>query len=190
MELTCTHHEQREARARCVECGTLLCDECRGKVGGRNYCRPCVPEKLRRKLPGRRSPGFAAFLSAIPGLGQMYAGRFLRGLLFMGGAGAVGANIDAIADPLPIFLWVFNLFDAFAVAHDRNARVTGVPLDPSVSLQKKFWGLLGVLVAGFVVARNTGYPELNPDLMWPACLVLYGLFVVFDRRKVADVRHA
>lgn len=190
MDLTCAHHEKRDARARCVQCGTLLCAECRAKVGGRNYCRPCVPEKLKRKLPGRRSPTLAAILSAVPGLGQIYAGRFLRGLMFLGSTGVVAANIDRIPDPLPLFLWVFSMFDGFAVAHERNARVTGVSLDPSVAMQKRFWGLFGAVIAAFTAARNTAYPTLDPDLLWPAALILYGMFLTFDRRKVADVRPA
>lgn len=189
MDLICVRHEQRPAKARCVECGNHLCGECRLKVGGRYFCRPCVPESLRSKVPGRRSPAFASVLSVVPGLGQMYGGRFLRGLVFLGSAGLVAANADAIPQPLPLFLWVFNLFDALCVAHERNARKTGIPMDPSVATQRRFWGLFGTGLAAFAVARSTVAPGLDPDLLWPGALGLYGLFLLFDR-KAPHVRTA
>jgi len=182
MDLTCAHHEQRPAKARCVECGNHLCGECRLKVSGRYHCRPCVPERLQKKVPGRRSPMFASILSLAPGLGQMYAGRFGRGVVFAASAVALAANAEAIPQPLPLFLWVFNLFDALSVAHERNARVTGIPMDPTVAMQRRFWGLFGTGLAGFVVARNTGMPNLDPDMLWPGALGLYGLFLLFDRK--------
>ncbi|MFG0316646.1 MAG: B-box zinc finger protein [Planctomycetota bacterium JB042] len=189
MDLTCVHHEQRPAKARCVECGQHLCGECRVKVAGRYRCRPCVPESLHRKLPGRRSPTFASVLSVVPGLGQMYAGRFGRGLAFLLSAGILAANAHAVPQPLPLFLWVFNLFDAMSVAHERNARKAGIPLDPSVSVQRRFWGLFGTGLAVFAVARSTVAPALDPDLLWPGALGLYGLFLLFDR-KAPHVRTA
>lgn len=189
MELSCAHHDKRPARARCVDCGTNLCGPCRVKVGGRNYCRPCVPEHLRKKLPGRRSPAFAAVLSAVPGLGQMYAGSFTRGLVFLASSGLLAANVQSVPDPVPLFLWVFNLFDAFLVATERNFKVSGVTADASAVRQKRFWGLFAAGIAGFCSARSTIQPDLDPDLLWPAALGLYGLFVLFDR-KGPDVQHA
>ena len=189
MELSCAHHETRAARARCVDCGANLCGTCRVKLGGRNYCRPCIPERLRNKLPGRRSPTAAAVLSAVPGLGQMYAGSFSRGLVFLLSAGALAANVQSVPDPVPLFLWVYNLFDAFLMASERNAQVTGVEPDSGNTRQKRFWGLFALGIAGFCTARATISPDLNPDLLWPAALSLYGTFILFDRRS-GHVQHA
>lgn len=185
----CSRHAGAPAAARCVECGSMLCRECRARVDGRSYCRPCVPASLKSRLPGRRSPAFAAALSAAPGLGQMYAGAMKRGLCFGGLAMLVGANLDEIPSPIPIFLWVFNLFDAWALAQDRNVRIGGGELSPADKRTRRFWGLFGSVVALFAVLQATALPALNADLLWPVALGLYGLHLVFDR-KPADVQHA
>lgn len=190
MELACAHHGSRPARARCVACGAHLCAGCRAKVGGRNWCRPCVPESLRRHLPGRRSPVAAALLSAVPGLGQIYVGRLGRGVVFLAAAAAVAAQDASVPAPVPLFLWIFNMFDALVLAHERNAGITGLPLERSAAVQRRFWGAFGTGVAAFAVARATVVPELDPDLLWPGALALYGLFLLFDRRREPDVRTA
>lgn len=182
MELACVHHEKRSAQARCVECGNLLCADCRAKVEGRNYCRPCVPEPLRRKLKGTRSPTFAAALSVVPGLGQWYGGSFFRALVFGGSAIALAANQGQVPDPVPLFLWVYNLFDAFSMVKERNAKVTGLELSGTDQRQKRFWGWFAATLSAFTVARATVAPTLDPDLLWPAALSLYGAFLLTDRK--------
>lgn len=194
MELACSKHQDVDARARCVECGSLLCETCRAKLGGRNYCRPCVPTKLKKKLPGRRSPTIATILSVVPGLGQMFVGEKMRGLVFGGSALAL-ANVE----PMPpaailLFLYVFNLFDAWSLAAERNARVTGVDLTSSERRQRRFFGLFAGGAALFAIARETVAPDLSIDVLWPVALGLVVLHNVIDwasrKKETADVRHA
>lgn len=189
MEIFCTNHDKRSAQARCVECGATLCADCRAKIEGRNYCRPCVPERLRSRMKGRRSPTAAAVLSAVPGLGQMYSGSLFRGLVFGGSALALASQIHQVPAPLPLFLWVFNMFDAMLLTQERNARVSGIELSRTDRKQKRFWGLFAGALALFTVARTTIRPDINPDLLWPVALGLYGVFLVTDR-KDANVRTA
>lgn len=194
MQPTCQHHPESAASARCVECGATLCGPCRVKVRGRNYCRPCVPPALQRELPGRRSPVAAAALSVVPGLGQMYAGSFLRGAALLATAGAIAANRGAVPDPIPLFAWVFGLFDAHALAVERNARVTGRELPRADRMQRRFWGWFAAAVAGFALLRGTVRPDLSPELLWPVALGLYGAFCLAhrtsDKVTTDDVRVA
>lgn len=184
----CKQHPGSSASARCVECGSLLCGDCRAKLGGRNYCRPCVPQELVRKLPGRRSPAAAAILSVVPGLGQMFAGEKLRGLVFGGSAIALG-NLD----PLPpatilFFLWAFNLFDAHSIAVARNAKAAGRALDAGEKRQKFLVSLFAIGTAGVVLARETIAPNLDVAVLWPAALGLFALSAVaehLDRKRSA-----
>ncbi len=189
MAIHCSKHEDREARARCVECGNGLCFHCRVRVDGRNWCRGCVPAHLKGKIPGRRSPLFASILSLVPGLGQLYAGSFSRAVVFGGSAIALGANPSVIPYPVPLFLYVFNLFDAWTLAEERNARVAGDDVAPATRMQRRFWGLFAGAVAAFAAARTTIAPQLSPDLLWPCALGLYGAFLLFARSKT-DVRTA
>jgi hypothetical protein len=194
MELACFRHPEESARARCVECGSLLCETCRAKLSGRNYCRPCVPANLKKKLPGRRSPTFAAILSLVPGLGQLFVGEKLRGLVFAGSALALG-NVE----PMPpatvlLVLYVFNLFDAWSLATERNARVTGVEVSAGQRRQRVLLGWLTGLVAVFAIARETIAPELDVLVLFPVALGAYLIHASLgwiDRRKEnVDVRHA
>jgi len=189
MELNCVHHQDRTARARCVSCGEPKCVECRVRVSGRNYCRPCVPGELKDQIQGRRSPALASVLSAVPGLGQMYAGRGLRGITFLAATAFLGAHPDAIPAPIPLFLWVFNLFDAYSLVLERNAQVSGSELSRRDRTQRRFFGLFAGIVALFSAARMIVEPSLDPSLLWPAGLTLYALFFLFDRKE-PDVRHA
>ncbi len=181
MELTCGKHPDRAARARCVECGNALCFHCRVRVDGRNWCRGCVPAHLKGRVPGRRSPLFASILSVVPGLGQLYAGAASRALVFGGSAIALAAHPNLIPFPVPLFLYVFNMFDAWTLAEERNARVAGDEAPPNVRRQRRFWGLFAGGVAAFAAARTTIAPHLSPDLLWPCALGLYGAFLLFDR---------
>lgn len=190
MDLACVRHASTPARARCVECGSLLCGECRAKLGGRNYCRSCIPESLKRKLPGRRSPLFASILSIVPGLGQMFVGEKLRGLVFGGSALAI-ANLDQLPPPTVLtFLYVFNLFDAWSLAGERNARVMGQSLSGSAKRQRTLFGLLAGATATLAIAKQTFAPQLTVDLLWPVALGLYAIHVVLDRKEQQNVQHA
>lgn len=182
MELSCTKHPDRAPRARCVECGQHLCQECRIAVARRNYCRPCVPESLKRKIPGTRSPAIAAVLSVIPGLGQAFVGRIKRGMVFFGGALTMMAFLHQIPDPIPLFLWVYNLLDAHSLASERNSRLLHGNADGEGARQRKYFALFGAGLALFVVTRTLFIPDLNPDLLWPGALLLYGAFVFFNWR--------
>jgi len=43
--MKCTYHPDTDAVGVCVNCGRLICAECKTVLGGKNYCKPCA-EKL------------------------------------------------------------------------------------------------------------------------------------------------
>jgi hypothetical protein len=107
---------------------------CRKLDGVRNLCSPCAAsmprpvapkamavevEPATRALSSARSPTLAAILSLIPGLGQVYTGRFARGVAFFGSALLLrdAAWLSPIA---AAYLYVFNLFDAYRIAQNRS----------------------------------------------------------------------
>lgn len=73
-----------------------------------------------RKVPGRRSPQLAAFLSAaIPGAGEVYAGSYLKGVVFLGvevGAWVAYAHFRGRGSDLR------DEYRAFALANWREER--------------------------------------------------------------------
>lgn len=58
--MNCKNHPDREGVAACVSCGKVLCDECRLKLAGKNYCQECAdalasgkPAQNKEEKPGR-----------------------------------------------------------------------------------------------------------------------------------------
>jgi hypothetical protein len=49
MPMQCAYHPDREPVGACVECGRLICVECKALLGGRMYCTPCADKKFVSK---------------------------------------------------------------------------------------------------------------------------------------------
>ncbi len=64
----------KDAAIKCRYCGEFLSED----------SRPCIADVQRGVVENRSNPGLAAvFSTVVPGLGQIYQGRILEGLLFM-----------------------------------------------------------------------------------------------------------
>jgi len=79
---------------------------------------------MTQARPIRRVPVLAAGLSVVPGLGQMYAGYFQRGLVLLIGLPAqaavfYGAGLIWLAWCLGL-VWAWNLWDAYSLAGGRR----------------------------------------------------------------------
>ena len=49
MPMQCAYHPEREPVGACVECGRLICVECKALLGGKMYCTPCADKKFVHK---------------------------------------------------------------------------------------------------------------------------------------------
>src|SRR4030042_1716214 len=49
--MDCAYHPGKEAAAACVNCGKLICIECKTEMAGKNYCSPCANEIFAAKRP-------------------------------------------------------------------------------------------------------------------------------------------
>lgn len=156
--MNCANHPSVPVAAYCQNCGKALCTQCVRSVSGVIYCEECLAARLgiggtgfgasaggsyAGTAPGAASyavpgvvasrgpnPATAAALGFIPGVGAMYNGQFVKGLVHVlvfvilvgisGNHGIFGIFIAA---------WVFyQVFDAFQTA---KARRDGLPLpDP------------------------------------------------------------
>jgi hypothetical protein len=156
--MNCANHPSVAVAAYCQNCGKALCTQCVRSVSGVIYCEQCLAAKLgisgvgpgapaggaytgtgpgaaAYAVPGvvatgGPNPGTAAVLGFIPGVGAMYNGQFVKGLVHVlvfviligisGNHGIFGIFIPA---------WIFyQVFDAYQTA---KARRDGLPLpDP------------------------------------------------------------
>ncbi len=94
--MNCANHADVPATAYCRTCGKPLCSTCARDVRGVIYCEECLASHLSGTMPppgpsavppgaqpatGVPSPGLAAILGFIPGVGAMYNGEFAKGFV-------------------------------------------------------------------------------------------------------------
>ncbi len=97
--MNCVNHPETPAVNYCQNCGKALCTECTRSISGMVFCEPCLAARLgvppqagtgataagtpgAYPVAGRStSPVAAAILGFIPGVGAMYNGQFLKGIV-------------------------------------------------------------------------------------------------------------
>ena len=152
-----------------------------------------MPPESRRANPQARMPFLAAFFSIFPGVGNIYNGLYMRGITFFViiiGLIGLAASADNEAEGVPlvftvIFVWLFNLFDAY-----RQATLINFGHTPDVELARPkipAWGS-GGMVAGVVVfvlglygfLRETFHIDLSllADY-WYVLFMAFGAFLIF-----------
>lgn len=107
-----------------------------------------------------KSPLLAAFFSLLPGLGNVYNGLYARGFVFFllvaslfysvvdYGSETGGGPVLALLIPSMVFVWLFNIFDAYRQATLIN--LDGLEESPDLVEQRRS-GTLSAGVALFVL---------------------------------------
>lgn len=65
MAVTCAYHKRVDAVGACVNCGKLVCDECKVTLKGKIYCNPCVEELFAEKAPVAASSSAQTAAAAV-----------------------------------------------------------------------------------------------------------------------------
>jgi len=138
--MDCVNHGGAVASAFCQNCGKPLCPACvRQAPGGQIFCEPCYMAWQSAQHPfygtphGVPSPQAAAVLGVIPGVGAMYNGQFLKGLVhILIFAVLVSAGHIFHGFGLLVFGWIcYQVFEAY---HTAKARRDGEPLPDPLGL--------------------------------------------------------
>ncbi len=130
-----------------VSTGSVACARCGNRLtSGARFCAYCGAPQAGAQtgprfapvapaypsLPGEKSPGLAAALSVVTGLGQLYNGEVHKGTVLL----VVGATLVLLVARLAAGLcaiwlpfWVYGVVDAWARAdaYNRALRSTGRP---------------------------------------------------------------
>jgi TM2 domain-containing membrane protein YozV len=155
--MNCANHPERERVAFCQNCGKPLCQECTRIIGSAVFCEPCLAAKLAGAgAPAASAPGsysgyangvsssiegmippppqsgepnpiLATILGLIPGVGAMYNGQYVKGIVHL----IVFAVLVSLAHDFGIFvLFVFGwiIYQAIEANHTARARLAGTPL--------------------------------------------------------------
>lgn len=167
--MNCANHVDVPAVAFCRTCGKPLCSGCSRDVRGVIYCEECLASHLSGTMPppgttavppgaepqtGTGSPGLAALLGFIPGVGAMYNGEFGKGfihvlifatLIWMTAHvnGIFGLGIAAFVIYMPI--------EAYQTA---RARLMGLPAPDPLGLNRLFSSTGAAAVSGAGVTAS------------------------------------
>jgi TM2 domain-containing membrane protein YozV len=140
--MNCIHHPDVPVAAYCQNCGKALCQDCVRSIGGVVYCEACLAARLNTPagaVPGvpkppfvglppldGPNPGLALGLGFIPGVGAMYNGQFVKGVVHM----LIFALLCTFSNHSDFFGWMipfwiaYQVFDAYQTAKARRDGTT------------------------------------------------------------------
>ncbi len=140
--MDCVNHSGVNATVFCQNCGKPLCPACaKTAAGGQIFCDPCFMAWHGGQQPfvpppaGTPNPVVAGLLGLIPGVGAMYNGQMIKGLIHV----LIFAVLVSAAHVYGIFGlfiagWVcYQVFEAY---HTAKARRDGEPLPDPLGLNE------------------------------------------------------
>ncbi len=167
--MDCVNHTGVTATAYCQSCGKALCAGCvRSAAGGQVLCEPCWTAWHTYQQPfvgppaGSPSPATAPILGFIRGVGAMYNGQFIKGLIHVASFAVLvsAAHVYGIFG-LFIAAWIF--YQAFEAYHTAKARRDGLPLPYPLGLNE-----LGNLINPGARPPYPGSPPPGEGLLDPS----------------------
>jgi TM2 domain-containing membrane protein YozV len=219
--MNCFYHPEVPAAAYCRTCGKALCEGCRKPGQGTVFCEEHVPATAAAPAPDSApaaepppsavppaaspaydtSPGIAAFLGFIPGVGAIYNGQYAKGLVhavIFGLTISIASSLESEginAAPfimLAIAFYVYMIVEAYHTARKRRA---GEPVDEFSSLMNLRPGATGfpagavtLIVLGVILLLNTLEIVRFRYLVryWPAALIVIGFYMLYNRMSAAS----
>jgi hypothetical protein len=233
--MKCAVHPEMEARGYCRNCGKPLCPQCAREVRGALYCEQCLANMMAPQGPAAQfaatpaapvasspyaytapvehqspNPGTACALGFIPGLGAVYNGEYVKGLIHViifGGLIAVMSNSDNMPDGVTamvaVFFAVFYCYMPIEAYRTARAKRMGLPVtgffgetvtpaatpgEPgSAPVRRNHTGSIILIVVGvFLLLATTGV--LSSHWMWnfwPLVLIAVGVALIFKRRAAS-----
>lgn len=140
--MDCVNHSGVNATAYCQNCGKALCAGCvRNLPGGQILCEPCwiawqsAQAPFVAAPPGGPNPGVAAVLGLIPGVGAMYNGQFIKGMIHVV-IFAVLISAAHLYGIFGIFIAAWIVYQSFEAYHTARARRDGLPLPDPLGLNE------------------------------------------------------
>jgi hypothetical protein len=229
--MKCAVHSDIDAVGFCRNCGKPLCQQCAREVRGALYCEQCLgnmmaPPATAAQFAGPAAPpayaytapiehqgpnpGTACALGFIPGLGAVYNGEYIKGLIHViifGGLIAILSNSDNMPDGVTamvaILFAVFYCYMPIEAYRTARAKRMGLPVtgffgetvaptpvagEPgTVQVRRNYTGSIVLIAVGVIfLLATTGV--LNSHWVWsfwPLLLVAIGVALLFKRRAAS-----
>ncbi|HHT50288.1 MAG TPA: hypothetical protein GXZ78_02290 [Eubacteriaceae bacterium] len=205
--MKCAQHNEKEATAICVSCGTPICNDCGTLIQGKHYCDECSGT-MKENDPLRRRKVINGFLwfvfSLVPGAGHMYMGLMQKGVLLLG----IFLGLAALVSILGIFdfalalgsvlVYVYAFFDSLGMkrAIERGEIVEDRGLE-GLNLGKinLYYVGIGIVVLGVFSLIETfiqtfGYLPIVMNIYYgfrrsvlPIFLIVLGIWLIRRSKK-------
>ena len=211
--MNCVTHPELPAIAYCRTCGRALCENCQRTSQGIVYCQEHVPvaagadagagySPYTAPAPPRAiadpgaSPGLAFLLGLIPGVGAIYNGQYVKGLIHVVILGVLISILDsgqAAGGLEPLFglltgAWVFYM--AFEAYHTAKKRQFGQQVDEFSSLislrghpsRLPVGPAILIAIGLFFLLNNFGLIRFSEIIRyWPLALIALGAYMLYER---------
>jgi Domain of unknown function (DUF5668) len=222
--MNCIYHPDIPAVAYCRACGKALCEDCRRTFEGTIYCEEHVPvpapaaagpaagtgyspytAPVPPPIPDAgASPGLAFLLGLIPGVGAIYNGQYVKGLIhviILGLLISIVNSGDAAGGFEPLFgmmigVWVFYM--AFEAYHTARKRQMGQRVDEFSSLVSLHGGQGShfPVAPAILIAVGLLFLLNNMDIIrfsmfiryWPIALIGLGVYMLYERVSASAQR--
>ena len=200
--MNCANHVEVPAVAYCRTCGKPMCSTCTRDVRGVIYCVECLASQVSGTMPpspgpaapgaappiNEGSPGLAAILGFIPGVGAMYNGEYTKGFIHVLIFASLIWAADHVSGIFGIGIAAFVLYMPIEAYRTAKARQMGLqPPDPFGFNNMNLFGSASQPVAAASAAAPAapveGQPVQQEQCEGPrvpvGALVLIGLGVIF-----------
>ncbi len=222
--MNCINHPDTPAAAFCRTCGKALCPACERPAQGSIFCAEHVPVTPVPPPVGAQpgfqpgyagaspytapagvptgvvpdpgaSPGLAFVLGLVPGVGAIYNGQYVKGLVHVVILGVLISVVssDSVHDVAPLFgmlIGVFVFYMAFEAYHTARRRQMGQAVDEFSSIvplrgrPSRFpVGPVVLIAIGVLFLLNTLELVRFSQLIryWPVALIALGAYMLYER---------
>ncbi|PWU02903.1 MAG: hypothetical protein C5B51_19990 [Terriglobia bacterium] len=209
--MNCQNHPDLAATAYCRTCGKAVCDECRRDAYGTVFCAEHLPAPAASSgapMPAPQpmpagaapayshtgvSPGLALFLGFIPGVGAIYNGQYVKGLVHAVIFGIIisilNSNIGGLDVVFAFVLTAWIFYMAFEAHHTALKRRNGEPVDEYSSILNFRGGNNAPVAGGVLVVLGVMLLLNTLNLVnfaylaryWPVLLIAAGAYLLYAR---------
>ena len=197
--MKCANHPLNDATVFCGQCGRSLCNDCKRDVGGMTYCETCLAARLHTPLPplmgpsAGPSPGVALALGFIPGVGAIYNGQVLKGMVQVLIFGSLIALGDRVHGPLDTIFglgaaafYFYMVIDSYQTA---KAKQLGKPASEwfglgDLKMNAPIGAAFLIGLGALFLLDNLGIPVFSQiGKYWPLLLIVAGVLLLQRRLK-------
>lgn len=186
--MKCAVHTDVDATGFCRNCGHALCGPCTRDVRGILYCEACLADLVSKPqlAPGGPSPGLAAVLGFVPGLGAVYNGEYMKALIHVVIFASL-VTLDSTGRAQPFFgtmtaAFIFYMaIDAYRTA---KAKLSGQPPPSSIGAPTRDTpvGPIILIALGVLFLLDKYYSIWDwTGEYWPVFLIALGVLLLWKR---------